>query len=72
MGLRSLQGAQLHGDFRTADRLVFGYGIEGGIEEPMTHIGWRTENRTLAVESRRMDDGPGRRGRRSAPAPPGP
>ena len=42
---------RLRGGFREADRLVFGYGAEGGIDEPMTHIGWRTEDRTLAVET---------------------
>ena len=47
-----LDGRQrLRGGFRAADRLVFGYGAEGGSEEPMTHIGWRTEDRTLAVET---------------------
>ena len=43
--------ARLRGRFRPADRLVFGYGAEGGVEEPMTHIGWRTGDRTLAVET---------------------
>ena len=42
---------QLRGEFRPADRLVFGYGVEGGAEEPMTHIGWRIEDGRLSVET---------------------
>lgn len=47
-----LDGAErLQGAFRDADRLLFGYGMEAGIEEPMTHIGWRAADRVLAVET---------------------
>ena len=42
---------RLRGGFRSADRLVFGYGTEGDAEEAMTHIGWRTDDRTLSVET---------------------
>lgn len=44
-------GDRLRGVFRDADRLVLGYGSEGGFEEPVTHIGWRTDDRSLAVET---------------------
>ncbi len=43
--------ARLRGGFRSVDRLVFGYGAAGGVEEPMTHIGWRTDGPLLAVET---------------------
>ncbi len=42
---------RLRGGYADTDRLVFGYGVEGGSDEPMTHIGWRTGDRTLSVET---------------------
>ena len=44
-------GDRLRGAFRNADRLVFGYGRAAGADEPMTRIGWRTDERALAVET---------------------
>lgn len=41
----------LRGAFAPGDRLVFSYRVEGSPEEPVTHIGWRTDARTLAVET---------------------
>lgn len=42
---------RLRGAFADADRLSFAYGAEAGVDEPLTLIGWRTRERTLAVET---------------------
>ena len=43
--------ALLRGAFAPEDRLVCSYRVEGGAEEPVTHIGWRTDEHTLTVET---------------------
>ena len=42
---------RLRGAFSSADQLTFTYGVDHGAEEPMTHIGWRTDDATLSVET---------------------
>ena len=42
---------RLRGAFSSADQLTFAYGVDHGAEEPMTHIGWRTDDATLSVET---------------------
>ncbi len=44
-------GDRLRGAFASADQLNFKYGVAHGAEEPMTHIGWRTDHATLEVET---------------------
>lgn len=44
-------GDRLRGAFSSAEQLTFKYGVEYGPEEPMTHIGWRTDDTTLMVET---------------------
>ncbi len=42
---------RLRGAFSSADQITFTYGVDHGAEEPMTHIGWRTDGATLSVET---------------------
>ena len=42
---------RLQGTFPSEDQLTFKYHVEGGLEEPITHIGWRSGESTLSVET---------------------
>ena len=44
-------GDRLRGAFSSADRLTFTYGVDHGADGPMTHVGWRTHDATLVVET---------------------
>ena len=44
-------GDRLRGRFSSADQLTFTYGVDHGAEEPMTLIGWRTDDAVLSVET---------------------
>ena len=45
------EGERLVGVFSSADQLTCTYGVGQGGVEPMTHIGWRTDDATLWVET---------------------
>ena len=42
---------RLRGEFPSEDRITFNYHVEGELEEPVTHIGWRGGESVLAVET---------------------
>ena len=44
-------GDGLEGAFSKEDRITFKYDVEGKLEEPITHIGWRGRQNTLSVET---------------------
>ena len=44
-------GERLVGAFSSADQLAFKYKVDDGADEPMTHMGWRTDDATLSVET---------------------
>ena len=44
-------GDGLEGEFSKEDRITFKYDVEGKLEEPITHIGWRGRQNTLSVET---------------------
>ncbi len=41
----------LQGPFSREDQITFKYHVEGDLEEPVTHIGWRGRENTLSVET---------------------
>lgn len=41
----------LQGAFSSDDQITFKYHVEGKLEEPITHIGWRGGENTLSVET---------------------
>ena len=47
-----LDGAdRLRSAFSSADQLTCRYGVDDQAEEPVTHIGWRSDDATLVVET---------------------
>ena len=44
-------GDRLQGAFPSEDQITFKYHVEGELEEPITHIGWRGGESTLTVET---------------------
>ncbi len=44
-------GDRLQGAFPSENRITFKYNVEGELEEPITHIGWRGGESTLTVET---------------------
>ena len=42
---------RLQDTFPSEDQITFKYHVEGELEEPITHIGWRGGESTLSVET---------------------